>query len=130
MKNRFVGAALVLLLAVGCSGGDAATVSGTVTFDNQPLKEGVIRFVPTDGKTAPVDAAIRDGKYSAAVPVCETTVSITAPKVVGKLKMYDTPDSPEVEQVKELLPEKYNTKSSLTYTVLKGSQEKNWDLTK
>jgi hypothetical protein len=128
--TRLAGAALLLLACLGCGGGSSATVSGAVTLDGQPVKQGTVRFVPADGKSPPVDAAIRDGKYSAAVPPGDAKVEITAPVVVGKRKAYDTDDSPMVEEVKESLPARYNTQTELKFAVQKGSQEKNWELSK
>ena len=52
--------ALTLCLAAvgGCSSTSGkGTVAGEVTFDGQPLKEGVIRFVPVDGKSPTADTA-------------------------------------------------------------------------
>jgi hypothetical protein len=62
------------------------------------------------------------------VPVGEKKVSISAPKVTGKRKMYDTPDSPTVDVVEELLPPQYNRQSTLTLTVKPGKQEQTYDL--
>src|SRR5262249_52427690 len=104
-------------------------VSGEVKLDGQPLKKGIIRFVPADGKTPTADTAITDGKFTATVPVGEKVVEITAPRVVGKQKMYDTPDSPVVETVAELLPARYNVRSTLRMTVQRGSQDKSFDVT-
>jgi hypothetical protein len=127
-RTALVGLALALA-AAGCSGGGGeATVSGTVKLDGRPLKAGLIKFIPADGKTPTADATITDGKYTATVPPGDKRVEVTAPKVVGKMKMYDTPDSPTVDQVEELLPKRYNTASELTYTVTAGSQTKDFDL--
>lgn len=104
------------------------TVAGTVTLDGQPLKIGTIRFVPVDDRTAPADAPILDGKFTAKVPLGEKRVTISAPKVTGKRKMYDTPDSPTVDIVDELLPDQYNRKSTLTFTVKPGEQQLSFDL--
>ena len=49
-------------------------------------------------------------------------------KVVGKRKMYETPDSPTVDVVEELLPERYNAQSELSITVKAGSQEAEFPL--
>jgi hypothetical protein len=123
-------AVLAPVLLAGCSGGGTAgSVSGEVTLDGQPLKTGIIRFVPADGKTPTADAGITDGKYAATVPVGEMKVEITAPRVVGSHKMYDAPDSPTVDDVVELLPARYNVRSELKMTVSKGRQEKRWELT-
>jgi hypothetical protein len=122
--------ALVPVLLAGCPGRDpVGRVSGEVTLDGRPLRQGIIRFVPADGQSPTADAGITDGRFAATVPVGEMKVEITAPKVVGKHKMYDTPDSPVVDTVTELLPPRYNVRSELKMTVCRGSQEKRFELT-
>jgi hypothetical protein len=131
LPRRWLVAAAVLCSAglAGCArDAPTGTVTGEVTLDGQPLKEGVIRFVPVDGKTPTADAAITAGRFTATVPVGAKRLEVTAPKVVGKLKMYDTPDSPVVDQVVELLPARYNVRSELTMIVQKGPQEKRFEL--
>jgi hypothetical protein len=129
-KSASIFPVLLLVSLVGCSGGNSVgTVSGEVKLDGQPLKKGIIRFVPVGGKSQTADTSITDGKFSATVPSGEKVVEITAPKVVGKQKMYDTPDSPVVETVAELLPARYNVRSELRLTVQQGSQEKHFELT-
>jgi hypothetical protein len=93
-----------------------------------PLKEGDVRFVPADGKSQTTSAKIIDGEFTAQVPTGEMRVEISAPKVIGKRKMYDTPDSPVVDKVKELLPPRYNAKSELRLTVKSGVQEETFPL--
>jgi hypothetical protein len=94
---------LVLSLTVaGCSGDSKhGTVSGAVTFDNQPLVKGTISFIPTGGETASADAQIVDGKFSQVVPVGE----------------------------KRMLPRQYNSGSKLTLTVKPGKQTSDHNLT-
>src|SRR5262249_19779957 len=116
--------------AGGCAGADKATVTGEVIFDGKPLKEGVIRFVPVNGQSPTASGNIVDGRFSVTVPVGEQRVQISAPKVVGKHKVYDTPESPYVDEVAELLPACYNARSELTLTVEVGAQEKRFDLQK
>lgn len=55
-------------------------------------------------------------------------MEVTAPKVTGKRKMYDTPDSPTVDEITELLPARFNTQSTLKMTVQSGRQEKRFDV--
>jgi hypothetical protein len=119
---------LLLLAAVGCGSSSLGTVQGTVTLDGQPLKEGVVRFVPADGKSQTATAPIADGKFTAFVPLGEMKVEFSAPRVVGRHKVYDTPDSPLVDDVAELIPERFNTKSQLRISVKKGSQEETFAL--
>jgi hypothetical protein len=127
------GAIHLLLIALlgfaGCAGSSGqGTVKGTVTLDDQPLKEGVVRFVPVDGKSQTASADIKDGKFTAAVPLGEMQVEFSAPKVVNRRKAYDTPDSPLVDEVIELLPARFNVKSQLRITVKKGSQDETFPL--
>ena len=82
------------------------------------------RLVPTDPtKGGTAGATIKDGKFTADVPVGELRVEISAPKVVGKRKAYDTPDSPTVDIVEDLIPARYNVNSELKVTVKKGGQK-------
>jgi hypothetical protein len=124
------GAALLMVAVLaGCSGeGAKGIVEGTVTFNSQPLEQGIIRFVPVDGTSQPADGPITSGKFSVPVPVGDVRVEITSPKVVGKMKMYDTPDSPTVDRIEEAIPPKYNVQSDLKMTVQKGKNEKPFDL--
>jgi hypothetical protein len=129
--NRFargLGLALAFpfLLLAGCSGGSEGTVSGEVKVDGQPLKKGQIKFVPADGKSPGVDADVTEGKYTAKVPPGNVKVEIRGNKVVGKIRM--APESPEVEQIEELVAKEYNDQTTLTMTVQKGSQEKNFEV--
>ena len=131
--SRLVSRVALLALvaaAAGCSGDGPTTVHGTVTLNGEPLKEGTVRFVPVDptaGGTA--GAPIKDGKFTAEVPRGEMRVEISAPKVVGKRKMYDTPDSPEVDMVEELIPVRYNAQSDLKITVKSSGQKETFTLT-
>ena len=121
---------MFVLVAAGCSSDSShGTVSGTVTLDGTPLASGLIRFVPADGQTATADATIANGEFTAKVPVGEKRVTISAPKVVGKRRMYETPDSPTVDVVEELLPERYNSRSELSITVEAGKQDAEFPLT-
>jgi|SRR5579883_187688 len=134
---RYACAAIVFAastLVLGCSGeGDTADVSGVVKYDGKEVEDGGITFFPADGKGPSGGATIKNGKYTASkVPVGNTKVVITGSKVVGKKKVYDTPDSPERPITQELLPKKYSDKekSELTFEVKRGANEKDWDLTK
>lgn len=52
-----------VLTAGGCGDG-GASISGDVTYNGQPVKEGYITFAPKDGKGPTVGGAIAGGKYS------------------------------------------------------------------
>ena len=56
---------LTLLLCVGCHEDDTRVpVSGTVTQNGQPIKEGKITFAPAEGTSGPAaGASIQNGRY-------------------------------------------------------------------
>jgi hypothetical protein len=133
--NRLIRRAAIVLpllafwLALGCSGSaKKATVNGTVTLDDKPLKEGVVRFVPVNGQSQTTTENVVDGKFSATVPVGEMRVEFTAPKKGKPRKAYDTTDSPVVEVSEELIPERFNIKSELKITVKEGTQDETFRL--
>jgi hypothetical protein len=120
---------LCSVLLAGCAKkSNRSTVTGNVMLDGQPLKTGIIRFVPADGQTSTADGRIDDGKFSVNVPPGDKRVSISSQKVIGKRKAQDMPESPMIDIVEEILPAKYNVQSDLTLKVDAGSQEKNFDL--
>jgi hypothetical protein len=125
----FVIPAVVALSAAGCSQETShGTITGTVTLDGAPLPKGLIRFIPEDGQSPTADAPIEGGGFEARVPVGSKRITISAPKIVGKRKMYETPDSPMVDVIEELLPEEYNVRSTLTLNVVPGGQLKDFPL--
>jgi hypothetical protein len=124
--------AVGLVWLAGCGGGPATgDVSGTASFDGVPIEDGHINFIPADGKGSTAGGIIKDGKYDAKkVPVGAMKVSVSGSKIVGKKKIYDTPNSPEMPLTKDFIPEKYSDmeKTELRYDVQSGRNEKNWDL--
>jgi hypothetical protein len=119
-----------LIVLAGCSS-DAvptATVAGEVTLDNQPLAAGNIQFRPIAGDGPTAGAEIKDGKFTAEVPLAKMRVEITANKVVGQRKAYDAPNSPVVDEVVELILSRYNSESELTLDVQPGTQTARFDL--
>jgi hypothetical protein len=118
-----------ILVAVGCDNAGAARVSGKVTVDGAALASGAIRLVPIDGKAPTAGAPIEDGEFFIDnAPTTSVRIEISAPKVVGQRKAYDTPDSPLIDITRELLPEKYNLKSELKKDLVRGDNELDFDL--
>ncbi len=126
-----VGLAGILGLA-GCSSGPAtADVTGSASVDSVPIEDGHISFFPADGQGATAGGLIKSGKYEAkGVAIGKMKVIVSSSKVVGKKKVYDTPDSPEMPVTKEVLPDKFSNPglTELTFDVKSGKNEKNWDL--
>ena len=107
-----------LAYIVGCGPESNMTrVSGTVTVDGEVPAQGSIAFIPLDGAAPTTGAVIDQGKYTSEAPLGESKVEIRVAKVVGKKKLYDTPDSPVQEIMQEVLPAKYNESTELRSSV-------------
>ncbi|MDO4582936.1 MAG: hypothetical protein Q4D62_02425 [Planctomycetia bacterium] len=52
------------LILTGCGGHPVAKVTGTVTYQNQPLEFGKIHFVPVDSSLPPAQGTIEKGEYT------------------------------------------------------------------
>ncbi len=116
-----LGIVFLLAFSTGCgsSKSDGLTpAKGTVTLDGTAVAKGTIRFTPGDGVTPSVDAAIEDGKFSTRLPKGKLTVMINSGKKIGEQRMYEEdPQSPVTDIMKEIIPEKYNVKSTLSVEV-------------
>lgn len=110
-----------MALCLGCGSDGLVSVTGTVKVDGQPVEQGGITFEPADGKSQTTGATITSGVYSARVATGKMKVRINAPKVVGKRKAYDTPDSPELPITQDL-PAKYNTATELVRDISKDEK--------
>src|SRR5262249_6584785 len=123
---------IIMIAALGCTRGPAVgTVTGEVTYAGQPVKDGHVTFTPVDGKGQTGGAPIVDGKFKAEqVPALKMKVELHGNKVIGKRKAYDTPESPVMDDVVELLPSKYNFNSEMTLDVKQGTQHVKYDLKK
>jgi hypothetical protein len=121
---------LVALAALGCTPAvKTGTVSGDVTLDGQPLKEGRIQFVPVAGDAGIAGGVITDGKFTVEAPLAKMRVEINANKVVGKKKVYEaSPQSPVVDIVVELIPARYNSASTEVLDVKPGQQQVTYSL--
>lgn len=87
--------ALCGLLLVGCQRSTGVTVTGTVTFNGQPVPDGSITFSPADGKGPSAGGKIENGKYTVSdVPPGEKIVT-----VVGGDKIEFPKTSDEMEKM-------------------------------
>lgn len=121
--------AIVLLPAcVGCGRGkdlDLQEISGQVTFHTQPLANGTIQFAPRDQYGLAGGSVIADGRYvipsQKGLPPGAYTVRISSADQSGGIPRSSTgkPGS-EAPPLKEVLPDRYNSKSELTAEVKSG----------
>ncbi len=119
---------LIVFSALGCEPSFTALVSGVVTVDGEPAKVGAISFIPEDNIGTPVGGVIEDGNYSVEVPFGSKKVEVRVSKVVGKKRLYDTPDSPVKEIMTEALPPKYNSATELRLNVTPGGHQQDYHL--
>jgi hypothetical protein len=106
-------------------------LTGTVTFNGEPVDGGAISFIPQGGKENPTGGTITGGKYSVAedrgANAGKYRVEITWPKPTGKkVKSEDTGEM--VDVTAEVIPPKYNTMSELTADVSETNTTFNFDL--
>jgi hypothetical protein len=114
--------AVILLAIAGCNREGRTAVSGTVTFDGQPLTAGQIVFEPTSGGRLGI-AQISNGAYNMPAIQGPTAgkyvVRITANRASGrKIKAGGGRDTQAlVDQNEQFIPAKYNNESELTAEV-------------
>lgn len=135
MFQRFVVLISVVtcfVFTAGCGGSaTVGTVSGTVTFDGQPLADGTIAFNSVDGSSPTAGGKITNGSYSVEVSKGPQKVIINSAKVVGSRPAYaGDPNSPMIDITQEILPEKYSSplKTELTVEVSGKSITKDFPL--
>lgn len=135
---------VAVMCSVGCgeSGPERIGLSGEVSYNGEPIEDGEIAFHPVDGTEAPpTSTLIMDGKYKLPpkwelvpgtykVMVRSYRISASDGKLPGST--LDRPPPPGGIEVKDqLLPEKFNTKSTIEkFTVSAGDPpvEKNFEL--
>jgi hypothetical protein len=133
---------ILAVLMLGCGSGDplGVGVSGIVTYKGQPIKEGLISFIPLEGTNGPkAGANIDDGKFAiprrgALVPGKyrveirafedggkETAKSTQQSQMFGRPLEQITTDPGAAEQLQKLrmeknniIPARYNDNSELT----------------
>ena len=118
-------------LMAGCSGSrdelPREPVSGTVMMDGQPLAEGAIQFTPAAGSGGPAisyTAPIDNGEFS--IPRADGLVpgsykvSISAVPVKRDTRIEATIGKKKATPFKELIPAKYNSKTTLTEEIKRG----------
>ncbi len=109
-------ASVLLLTLAGC-GGDGPRqyqVTGSVTFDGQPIEQGEIRFMPTEAGGTPYAGAIANGKFECKVTEGQKRVEISATREAP------TPAPDGLPNYVSYIPEEYNTQSTLTAEVKPG----------
>jgi hypothetical protein len=130
VQLRKVWAAVAVLVAAGCSssGPRLYTVTGKVTFENEPVKEGRITFKMGGPSGKGYSAEIKDGSYSAQVEPGKAVVEITASRLIpGK---FDTSNGTKEPVGEMYIPGKYNVSTSLSVEIKPETNTFPFDLKK
>jgi len=113
---------------VGCGGPTTVDITGTVTLDGKPLPKAMVNFEAKEGRSA---GGITDEqgkyqlKYSGDTTGCAPgSYIVRISTITGEFG----PNGDPLEE-KELVPSKFNAKSTLTAEVSKDSNPINFDLT-
>jgi len=108
-------------------------VRGTVVLDGEPLAEGSILFEPTGGNSGPVSGAtIRDGKYHVVAkkgpPIGLNRIEINGVKRTGRKIAAPPPGRGMIDEIVEMVPDRYNEESKLEREVTKGENVIDFEL--
>jgi hypothetical protein len=124
--------ALSSFVMTGCGDSNRAGVQGNVTLDGAPVDGGRIMFIAPDAK-GNAHADIKEGKYELAAgqgPSLGTyRIEIYWYKKTGKKVVGNDPPNLVDEKI-QLIPKKYNTKSSVKEEIKPGMNTFNYDLKK
>ena len=132
--RRAVLAALAVALAgaLGCgSGGGLTKVTGKVTYNGEPVKEGRILFRNTGADGKAYSGPITDGAYAVECEPGTMRVEIIASRVIpGKFKKGENNEPDPIPVAEMYIPAKYNSNSTLTAEVTSSPKDIPFDLTK
>ena len=129
--------AFVLVFVAGCGPGNPLgrkAISGKITLNGAPLKDGSIEFVPLAADGVNSGAMIVDGAYSIVtakgLPVGKYTVRIFSVQARGGEPGPNSPSSfASAPPGVDLIPPEYNTKSKHAVEVTaEGPNEFNYDI--
>jgi hypothetical protein len=118
-----LGGCWLALLAGGCGGEAVGVISGKVTFEGQPLPEGIVSFVTAKGPV--VTGRIHAGEYEVkGVPVGPAKITVRL--------ILDPFAPPSAKAPVKEIPLRYRSAddSGLTYTVVSGPQTYDLKLTR
>jgi hypothetical protein len=123
MRETVIAALLALGLS-GCGGPNFVRVVGVVTFDDQPVTEGLIEFIPVDDTRGPsTGGMIANGRYDVPAlggPQAGGTYQVVITATCPLDKTAPNPISADgipVQLMEMYIPDQYNTQSTLKVTI-------------
>lgn len=135
MRSQHIAGLFAAMLMCGCAE-RSVSIAGRVTLDGKPLESGSITFIPLDGThSADAGAVISQGGYEVRSPLGIAPgafrVEIRSQRKTGKRILAGSPLPPGtmVDEVVEIVPEKYNTASTLRVELKAANNDVNYELT-
>jgi hypothetical protein len=118
----------VVFVISGCNESPRNAVSGTVTFEGQPLADGYVMFVPLDGTPGPTAGAmVENGKFEIAeecsVFAGNFRVEIVASRPSNR-KVLSQESGKMVNVPEQYIPIRYNQESELQASVEPGGENR------
>jgi len=121
---------------VGCSNDPRPPISGNVTFDGVPIKEGSIAFLPEDGTGAGGSAPIVNGKFTANVSSGKMVVQIYGTREPTAEEAQAQANNPmgggtmpgSGPQKVQFIPAKFNSATELRADIQKTQKNLDFDL--
>ncbi len=113
-KQSFAAAFLLTAATLtGCGSSDGLVpVTGTVSFEGEPISEGRIQFRMQNAERRVYAGQIVDGRYEVRAEPGEAMVEIRASRLTGEMDE-SNPDDPQPKG-EMYIPSKYNSRTELT----------------
>ena len=119
-----------LMLVLWLRKGSGPTVTGTVRLDGQLLPTGSIALIPVEGTPGPGGGGeIKEGKYTIkqGLRAGRYRVEIRSTRTLDRLVPNPVIPAGLVNEEVSVIPEEYNTRSTLIREVLPGANVLNFD---
>lgn len=103
---------------------DLPLVSGEVTYDGKPVKEGMITFQTGGDQGSEYSANILDGRYQIQMPKQKMKVAITGwEEVPGQFRVDPNNRGEKLPLKTQFIPKEYNTDTTLEVEISKSNQD-------
>lgn len=127
---------LLTAAAVGCGdAGDFLAISGSITYDGQPVTNGSIGFVQQNVTPAKrIGTTIADGRYEflghEGLVAGSYQVMIFSERPSGRKIPADEGSSEMIDQMVQYIPDVYNSRTTLLVEVLQDREDLDFALEK
>ena len=127
-KVYFIAIAICLTVSIGCGGNDGRiVVKGTVSYDGQPIENGMIVFMPLPNESGGSESAyIVNGALTVRLPEGGRTVQVHGFQLGAEVASL-TGGEPTRPQ-EQYIPGVYNHRSTLTVNIVLGMDPLIFDL--